>query len=187
MRAIPQRAMPLRAVQQVCIPAKLLASGHVRGIRLGRSAAIAAALGAAAILSGCANHSASSAAYTYGQAQREQIVRLGTVESVRPVIIQQDRSTGAGVLAGGALGGVLGNAVGGGSGRSIMTVGGAILGGIAGDAIENQVTRTNGLEITVRLDNGETRVVAQAADVPITAGQRVRMISGGGPTRVAPI
>jgi len=152
-----------------------------------RSSVMVAVLGVAAVLSGCANPFASSAVYTYGQAQREQIVRLGTVESVRPVVIQQDRTTGAGVLAGGALGGVLGNAVGGGTGRSIMTVGGAILGGIAGDAIENQVTRTNGLEITVRLDNGETRVVAQAADVPINVGQRVRMISGGGPTRVAPM
>jgi len=156
-------------------------------VNLRRSSAIAAVLSAAAVLSGCANPSASSAVYTHAQAQREQIVRLGTVESVRPVVIQQDKTTGAGVLAGGALGGVLGNAVGAGSGRAITTVGGAILGSIAGDAIENRVTRTNGLEITVRLDNGETRVVAQAADVSINAGQRVRMISGGGPTRVAPM
>jgi len=156
-------------------------------VRTWRGVAVFAALSAAAVLSGCANPSVSSASYTYGQAQREQIVRLGTVEAVRPVIIQQDRSTGAGVLAGGAMGGVLGNAVGGGSGRSIATVGGAILGSIAGEAIERQIARTNGLEITVRLDNGETRVVAQAADVPVHAGQRVRMISGGGPTRVAPM
>jgi len=106
---------------------------------------------------------------------------------VRPVRIQKDGTSGAGVLAGGALGGVAGNAIGGGSGRAIATVGGAILGSIAVDAIENRVGQTDGLEITVRLDNGETRVVAQAADVPITAGQRVRMISGGGPTRVAPM
>jgi len=146
-----------------------------------------ALIGTMAALAGCANPRASSGVYSYGQAQREQIVRLGTVISVRNVVIQDDKTSGVGVVGGGAMGGVLGNAVGGGSGRSIMTVGGVILGSIAGDAIENQVTRTNGLEITVRLDNGETRVVAQAADVPINAGQRVRMISGGGPTRVAPI
>jgi len=173
----------MRAMHQTAVPTPR-AFGRARGWR---RSALAAALGAAVMLSGCANPSASSAVYTYSQAQREQIVRLGTVESVRPVVIQQDSTTGAGVLAAGALGGVLGNAVGGGSGRTIMTVGGAILGGIVGDVIENQVTRTHGLEITVRLDNGETRVVAQAADVPINAGQRVRMISGGGPTRVAPM
>jgi len=171
----------MRAIQQLSVFESLGRAEAWRG------SVMVAVLGVAAVLSGCANPSASSAVYTYGQAQREQIVRLGTVESVRPVVIQQDKTTGAGVLAGGALGGVLGNAVGGGSGRAIMTVGGALLGGIAGDAIEHQVTRTNGLEITVRLDNGETRVVAQAADVPINAGQRVRMISGGGPTRVAPM
>jgi len=138
-------------------------------------------------LAGCANPSASSAVYTYGQAQREQIVRLGTVQAVRPVVIQKDQSTGVGMLAGGALGGVAGNAVGGGTGRAIATVGGAILGGLAGDVVEQRVGTTDGLEITVRLDNGETRVVAQAADVPITVGQRVRMISGAGSTRIAPL
>jgi outer membrane lipoprotein SlyB len=43
------------------------------------------------------------------------------------------------------------------------------------------------LEITVRLDNGETRVIAQEADVAISTGQRVRLISGNGPTRVVPM
>jgi outer membrane lipoprotein SlyB len=32
--------------------------------------------------------------YSYGQAQREQIVRLGTVVSVRAVTIQEDQSSG---------------------------------------------------------------------------------------------
>jgi outer membrane lipoprotein SlyB len=41
--------------------------------------------------------------------------------------------------------------------------------------------------VTVRLDNGETRVIAQAADVPLAVGQRVRLISGNGPTRVVPM
>jgi len=140
-----------------------------------------------AILAGCANKSASSSVYTFGQAQQEQIVRTGTVVSVRAVTIQDDKSSGAGMLAGGALGGVAGNAVGGGSGRAIATVGGAILGGLLGNTVENQVNRRQGLEITVRLDNGETRVVAQEADVSFTSGQRVRLISGGGPTRVVPM
>lgn len=139
------------------------------------------------VIAGCANKSASSSVYTFGQAQQEQIVRTGTVVSVRSVTIQDDRSSGAGMVAGGALGGVAGNAVGGGSGRALATVGGAILGGLLGNTVENQVNRTQGLEITVRLDNGETRVVAQAADVAISSGQRVRLISGGGPTRVVPM
>ena len=159
---------------------------HTRPPRA-RGLAIGAAVLALAVLGGCANRSASSGVYSYDQAQREQIVRTGTVTGVRPITIQDDQSTGGGLLAGGALGGVAGNAVGGGSGRTIATVGGAILGALAGNVLENRVGRSSGYEITVRLDNGETRVVAQEADVPISVGQRVQVISGAGPTRVAPM
>ncbi len=155
--------------------------------RAGRWLAVAAVVASLGILGGCANPSASSGVYTYGEAQREQIVRTGTVVAVRPIVIQNDRSSGAGMLAGGALGGVAGNAVGGGTGRVIATVGGAILGALAGNAVENRVGRNSGLEITVRLDNGETRVIAQEADVPLSVGQRVQVISGAGPTRVTPM
>jgi outer membrane lipoprotein SlyB len=155
--------------------------------RTGRAFVAAAVLGSLAILAGCANDNASGAVYSYGQAQREQIVRTGTVEAVRPVIIQKDQTTGAGVLAGGALGGVAASSIGGGRGNVLATIGGGLLGAMAGNAAENQIGKTQGLEITVRLDNGETRVVAQAADVPISTGQRVRMISGNGPTRVVPM
>lgn len=149
--------------------------------------AVLAVAGSLAVLAGCAHQSASSSVYTYGQAQREQIVRLGTVEGVRNVVIEQDRTTGAGTLAGGALGGVAGSTIGGGSGRVLAAIGGGVLGAMAGDSIEHRMSRKDGLEITVRLDNGETRVIAQEADVPISVGQRVRVISGGGPTRVTPM
>lgn len=145
---------------------------------------VVASLGA---LAGCAQHSASSSVYTYDQAQREQIVRNGTVVSVRPVTIQTDRTSGVGAVGGAALGGVAGSAIGGGRGRTLATVGGALLGGIVGDQVEGRVNKRQGLEITVQLDNGETRVIAQEADVQLSAGQRVRVISGGGPTRVVPM
>lgn len=164
-------------------------SNHFSTTRAGTGRAFfaAAVLGSLAILAGCANDSASGSVYSYGQAQREQIVRTGTVEAVRPVTIQKDQTSGAGVFAGGALGGVAANSIGGGRGNVLATIGGGLLGAMAGNAAENQLGKTRGLEITVRLDNGETRVVAQADDVPISAGQRVRMISGNGPTRVVPM
>lgn len=143
--------------------------------------------GSLAVLAGCAHQSASSSVYTYGQAQREQIVRLGTVEAVRNVVIQNERSSGAGALAGGALGGVAGSSIGGGRGQILAAIGGGLLGAMAGDAVEHQTGKSGGLEITVRLDNGETRVIAQEADVAISAGQRVRVVSGNGPTRVVPM
>ncbi|MFA5662943.1 glycine zipper 2TM domain-containing protein [Castellaniella sp.] len=154
--------------------------------RLRQAAALGLSAGAL-LLAGCANQSASSSVYTYGQARQEQTVRYGTVQSVRSVVIQSDRSSGVGMVSGAALGGVAGSTIGGGKGKTLTTIGGALLGGLAGNVIEKQVDKTQGLEITVRLDSGETRVVVQEADVPLSIGQRVQMISGAGGTRVAPL
>jgi len=157
----------------------------IRSLRLAGIATGVVAL--AVTVSGCQTPSASANVYTYGQAQSEQIVRHGTVVSVRHIVIQQDRTSGAGMVAGGALGGVAGSAVGGGTGRDLAIVGGAILGALAGNMVESSMGKSNGLEITVRLDNGEERVIAQEADVPISVGQRVSVISGSGPARVVPL
>ena len=152
-----------------------------------RFAVVASALVGVTFISGCAQPSASSNVYTYSQAQREQVVRVGTVTGVRPIVNKNDATTGAGMVAGGALGGVAGNSVGGGNGRTLAIVGGAILGALAGNAVEDQTGRRDGLEITVRLDNGEMRVIAQEGDIPIVVGQRVQLVSGAGPTRVTPM
>jgi outer membrane lipoprotein SlyB len=85
------------------------------------------------------------------------------------------------------VGGVAGSAVGGGTGRTLAIIGGALLGALAGNAVEDRMGKKDGLEITVRLDNGETRVIAQEADLPIMMNQRVQVISGAGPTRVVPL
>ena len=64
-----------------------------------------------ATLAGCAVQPNSANVYNARQAQNEQSVRMGTVESVREVTIDKGE-TGTGVLAGAALGGVAGSAVG---------------------------------------------------------------------------
>lgn len=151
-----------------------------------RIAILGGALAVAVSVSGCSTPSASAGVYTYGQAQSEQIVRYGTVTGLRPVVIQKDRSSGVGMIAGGALGGVAGSAVGGGTGRDLAIVGGAILGALAGEKVEEQAGKTQGIEITVRLDNGETRVIAQEDDQKLAVGSRVQVISGAGPVRVVP-
>lgn len=147
----------------------------------------ACALSAVVLVSGCAKPSASANVYNYNQTQRDQIVRNGTVINVRPITIQSDQTSGGGAIAGGAVGGVAGSSIGGGTGRTLAIIGGAILGALAGNAIEDKIDKKDGLEISVRLDNGETRVIAQEADLPILMNQRVQVISGAGPTRVVPL
>ena len=141
----------------------------------------AAVLGMA--VAGCATQSNSSAVYGAGQVQREQIVRLGTLESVRQVAIQRQQS-GFGGLAGAGVGGVAGSAIGGGRGSIIGAIVGAVAGGVAGNAIENSADRRPGYELTVRLDDGELRAIVQEADEPFAPGERVRILSRGGVSRV---
>ena len=80
---------------------------------------------------------------------------------------------------------VAGSNVGQGKGAVIGAVIGAVAGGIAGQAIENNASKQDGLEITVRLDNGELRAIVQAVDgQQFQPGERVRLLSGAGGTRV---
>lgn len=148
----------------------------------------AAGVTAAVVLQGCTaiGGSNSASVYSGGQAQREQIVRMGTVESVRPVTI--DTSNGQpgvlGTLGGGAIGAVAGSSIGGGRGSIVTGILGGLAGAVAGQAIENTASKRAGLEITVRLDNGELRAITQSADEPFRPGERVRLLSSGGVTRV---
>ena len=148
-----------------------------------RAFAMAASVMALVVSVGCATRSSSSAVYSSGQAQREQVVRLGVIESVRQVEIQRDQN-GVGTLAGGAIGGVAGSAVGGGRGSIVGAIVGAVAGGVAGNAIENSANRRPGYELTVRLDNGEMRAIVQEADEAFQPGERVRILSRGGASRV---
>jgi outer membrane lipoprotein SlyB len=143
-----------------------------------------AVLAAASLVSGCASWSNSNSVYTSGQAQREQTVRYGVVEGVREVLIQGGQ-TGAGTLAGGAIGGIAaGSTIGGGNGAIAAGLLGAVIGGLAGSAAENKIQQRRGLEITVKLDNGEMRAITQDADEAFRPGERVRLLSSGGVTRV---
>ena len=137
---------------------------------------------ATAVLSGCAA-SQSGSAYTRSQARQVQEVQMGKVESVRQVQIEGTK-TQIGTGAGAIIGGVAGSSVGGGRGSTIGAVLGAVGGGMAGAAVEEGVTRKPGLEITVQLDGGRIIAVTQEADEAFRVGERVRVLTGGGVTRV---
>jgi outer membrane lipoprotein SlyB len=143
-----------------------------------------AAVATATTLAGCAT-SKSGDVYSRDEALREQTVRLATVESVRPVTIQGTRS-GIGAAAGGVVGGVAGSGVGQGRGSTVAGVLGAVAGGVAGQAIEEGTTRKPGVEITVRLQSGELRAIVQEETDKFVPGQRVRLLTSGGVTRVSP-
>ncbi|MFJ2988898.1 glycine zipper 2TM domain-containing protein [Collimonas sp. NPDC087041] len=143
------------------------------------------AVAAIVALSGCAVTPNSANVYTSSQAQGEQTVRMGVVDSIRPVTIDKSTGGGAGTLAGGALGAVAaGSTIGSGNGSLAAGVVGAVLGGIVGNKLENNLNQRPGLEITVRLSNGELRAITQDADEQFNVGDRVRLLSSRGVTRV---
>lgn len=142
----------------------------------------AAAAIAALILGGCAYH-AGSGDYRGYEVRGEQSVRFGVVEAVRDVRIDP-RDTGVGTAAGAVLGGLAGSNVGGGSGQVAGAIGGAILGGVIGQNVEKSSNERHGLEITVRLDSGRYIAIVQEADELFRVGDRVRILSGRGATRV---
>lgn len=148
-----------------------------------RTLAPVVALVAAIGVSGCAT-SKSGAVYSRGQAQQELTVRQGVVESVRQVQIEGTQS-GVGTVAGAAVGGVAGSNVGGGKGSIVGTILGAVAGGMAGSAIEGGTSHKAGVEITVKLDNGQLLAIVQEADEEFHPGERIRVLSGNGTSRVS--
>ncbi len=144
---------------------------------------VAAAAAATLVLTGCAG-SQSGSAYSRSQTRGEMTVRMGVVESVRNVTIEGTQS-GVGTVAGGVVGGIAGSNVGQGKGSTVGSVLGAVLGGVAGQAIEEKTSKKDGLEITIRLESGKIIAVTQEADEQFRAGDRVRVLSGSGATRVS--
>lgn len=101
----------------------------------------------------------------------------GVVESVH-AIEKQGEGSGAGAVAGGVLGGVAGHQMGNGRGQDVMTVIGAVGGAVAGHQIEKNMKKSKVYNVTVRLDDGTTRVVSLNSAPAWRAGDRVRVQNG---------
>jgi outer membrane lipoprotein SlyB len=119
-----------------------------------------------------------------GQANVLNRVEVGVVTNVRPVTIE-GKNTNLGTFGGAVVGSA---AASGGRGvtGAIAQASGAVVGAVAGQAVEEVATRKNAQEITVRLDDGSTVVVTQEASTGFFQdGDRVRILNGGGYARVA--
>lgn len=144
---------------------------------------ITALLLATAALSGCAS-GLSGSTYTRDQARQPEDVRMAIVESVRAVQIEGTKSA-VGVTAGTVVGGIAGSNAGSGKGSSVGTVLGAVAGGMVGSAMEEGATRQSAIEITVKFDDGKLIAVTQAGDEKFQPGDKVRVLTGSGVTRIS--
>lgn len=85
----------------------------------------------------------------------------GVVEGVRAVQ-RKGEGSGVGAVAGGVVGAVVGHQMGGGTGKSAMTVLGALGGGLAGNEIEKRSKSSTEYEVRVRMDGGSLRTFTSA-------------------------
>jgi outer membrane lipoprotein SlyB len=158
----------------------------VREIAMKPHIAIAALLPACLALAPTfAQQPKSGSSYTTNEANQMQSVVFGEILAVTAVEIKPGQ-TRVGVATGAILGGIGGSQIG--SGRSANTAGavaGAVAGGAVGGAIQGSKT-TQGVELTVRLESGQTVAVVQPG-IPeaFRVGDTVRIIGSAGNARVA--
>ena len=101
----------------------------------------------------------------------------GVIQSVREIDAKGE-GTGLGAAGGAVVGGVLGSQVGGGNGKKVMAVVGAVGGAVAGNEIEKRVKSTKSYEITVRFDDGTSRVITEASPPSWHSGDKVKIVNG---------
>lgn len=134
--------------------------------------------------SSCAQQSLTGDTYSRNEAGAPQSVNWGKITSIRNVAIEGEPTGGA--ILGGIAGGFLGNQVGAGHGRTAATIGGAALGTMAGSHAGKAATTRQGLEISVKLDKGGTVSIVQENNPRevFSVGDRVRVLDNGGRARV---
>lgn len=139
-------------------------------------------------LTGCATQIPGANQYNSATAGVIQQVTFGTVLSVRNVQLDGKQS-GVGGLAGAGIGGIAGNQIGGGSGKVVMTILGVVGGAIVGNAIEGRVAKSEGIELTIKTDTGQTVAVAQTVNPneAFKPKDRVKIVGSGNNFKISRI
>ncbi len=100
-----------------------------------------------------------------------------TVLSVRQVVVRSDNNVG--MIAGAGAGGLAGSMVGGNDTTKILgALGGAVVGGIAGDAAQSGLSKQEGYEYVVKTQNGNVMTITQGNDVLMTPGDKCYLLYG---------
>jgi outer membrane lipoprotein SlyB len=126
-------------------------------------------MAAAVASAGCAPP-ASGRVYSRNEARMAWDVHDGEVMAVDEAVIEGRRSA-LGRVGGGFIGYEVGRA----TGSHVSGAVGAVAGAVAGQAIEEQATREDAWQITVKLASGRTIAIVQARDESFRVGERVKV------------
>ncbi|MBH0018943.1 glycine zipper 2TM domain-containing protein [Pseudoalteromonas sp. SWXJ133] len=123
------------------------------------------------------------AKYERNKAVPVQQVLFGDVKSVRNITEQeiiQDKNNGWKTFGGALLGGVVGNQFGGGSGRTVATILGSIIGGNVAHNSQKKshYEQSHFVELLIQVENGDQFMVVQDQDqsMRFSKGDNVRLV-----------
>jgi len=152
-----------------------------------RALILSLALASLLPLTASAADSTSARRYGTSEALSVQNARLGEVLMVRSVDIKSDKRLNAGSAIGAAVGYGAALEVKG-DYRSAARIAAGTIGGVAGTAIQNGLSKRKGVEVYVRdLESGKVIAIVQADDLLIRTGDKVFLTGKGSKTRVVPI
>ncbi|WP_304636862.1 MULTISPECIES: glycine zipper 2TM domain-containing protein [Pseudoalteromonas] len=127
--------------------------------------------------------SPSYADYQRNKAVPVQQVLFGSVQSVRTITEQElvrDKTNGWETFGGALIGGVIGNQFGGGSGRTVATILGSMIGGsVAHNRQQNsRIIQYQLVELMIKVESGEQFMVVQDKDnqMLFNQGDKVRLV-----------
>lgn len=146
-------------------------------------------LALASLLPLTASAADNSSARRYGTSETLSVqnARLGEVLMVRSVDIKSDKRLNAGSAIGAAVGYGAARELKG-DYRSAARIAAGTIGGVAGTAVQNGLSKRRGVEVYVRdLESGKVVAIVQRDDLPMRAGDKVFLTGKGSKTRVVPI
>jgi len=135
------------------------------------------------VVTGC-TPTPSPTSFSRGEANTVMSVQFGTITAIQPVDIRPGQ-TRVGTIAGAVIGGVAGSRIGSSTAANVVGgVAGATAGGAVGSAIQGSA-RTNGVELVLQLDSGQSVAVVQPGNPnDWRVGDRVRLTGSAENARV---
>jgi len=126
------------------------------------------------LLSGCSTNNGPE--YDGNSYQQIKTSEYGVVVQSMPIVISD---TGKGRTTGAVIGSIAGSAARYNSGNWLVSLGASVLGGIAGSVVGSEIGKSDGLELTVELDDARRIIIVVKRD-DFVAGDRVEIIKNRG-------
>lgn len=94
------------------------------------------------------------------------------------VVEKEGEGSAVGVIGGAVVGGLLGNQIGKGTGKTVATVAGAAGGAYAGNVAEKHLTKKKYWDVSVKMEDGSSKVFSLDAEPQLRPGDKVRIVDG---------